>query len=106
MLNIACAVDESTRAYCHGDSDPGAESLERQWFAASNAANTLKAECDILLGVLELAGSAWRRTRGQLTQLEAIRDEVERRLITLDASSQFRSRESVMACEVMSAAQR
>ena len=40
--------------------DPVAESLERQWFAASSAANTLKAECDVLLGVLQITGDSWR----------------------------------------------
>jgi hypothetical protein len=82
--------------------DPGAESLQRQWFAASSAVNTLKAECDVLFGVLEITGDAWRRACAQLVQLEAIRDVLEGQLATMDAL-QSRPRETA-AHAAMSAA--
>jgi hypothetical protein len=85
------------------DSDPVAESLERRWFAASSAANTLKAECNALLGVVEDHWDAWRRACAQLAQLEAIRDALEDRLATLEAS-QPRACDSVTTCAVLSAA--
>ncbi len=83
--------------------DPAAETLERQWFAASSAASTLKAECDVLLGVLEFSGDAWRRACAQLVQLEAIRDALEVQLAIVDAL-QSRAGKTVSTHAVMSAA--
>jgi uncharacterized protein YhaN len=85
------------------DSDPVAESLERRWFAASSAANTLKAECSVLLGVVGDHWDAWRRACAQLAQLEAIRDALEDQLATMEAS-QPRACDSVTTYLVMSAA--
>ena len=83
--------------------DPATESLERQWFAASSAANSLKAECDVLLGVLQIAGDSWRSACAQLAQLEAIRDALEDRLAAMDALPS-RACETVATYAVMSAA--
>ena len=83
--------------------DPAAESLERQWFASSSAANTLKAECDVLLGVLQITGDSWRSAFAQLVQLEAIRDALEDRLAAMDALPS-RACKTVAAYAVMSAA--
>jgi hypothetical protein len=85
------------------DSDPAAESLERQWFAASSAADTLKVECNILLGVLEITGDSWRRACARLVQLEAIRDALEDQLAIMDAL-QSRACKTSTTCAVMSAA--
>jgi hypothetical protein len=94
---------DAVPACCQGECDSAAESLERQWFAASSAANALKSECDILLGVLEITGDSWRRACAQLVQLEAIRDALEGQLATIDASPS-RARETVTTYAVMSAA--
>jgi hypothetical protein len=83
--------------------DHVAESLERQWFAASSAANALKAECDVLLGVLQITGDSWRSACAQLVQLEAIRDALEDQLTTMDAL-QSRACKTVARCAMMSAA--
>ena len=58
------------------DGDPDAELLVRQWFAASNAAEGLRAECEVLLRVIEIAEDAWRRARSQLAGLEALQDSL------------------------------
>ena len=99
----ARVADALIPACCQGDSERAAESLERQWFAASSAANTLKAECNVLLGVLEITGDAWRRACAQLAQVEAIRDALEGRLANMDAL-QSQAGETVAAYAVMSAA--
>jgi hypothetical protein len=66
------------------DEEGAAELLERRWFAASGAAKNLKAECDVLLGVLQLSEDAWRRACAQLAQLEAFRDELGKQLAVLE----------------------
>ncbi len=103
MSISARVVDAAIPAYCQGDADPAAESLERQWFAASSAANAVKSECDVLLGVLEITGDSWRRACAQLVQLEAIRDALESQLATIDALPS-RACETVTTYAVMSAA--
>lgn len=61
-----------------------AELLERRWFAALRAAKRVQTECDVLLGVLELAEDAWRRSRAQLVELETLRDALGEQLAALD----------------------
>lgn len=62
------------------DDDAAANLLERRWFAASAAAQTLQGECELLREVLELAEDAWRNTRGRLAELETLRDDLGRQL--------------------------
>jgi hypothetical protein len=69
---------------CYMDGEPAADILERRWFAASAAVKSLHAECDVLLGVVELAEDAWRRTCAQVAHLEAIRDGLGERLAAMD----------------------
>jgi hypothetical protein len=66
------------------DEEGAAELLERRWFAASGAAKSLKAECDVLLGVLQLSEDAWRRACAQLAQLEALRDALGNQLAAIE----------------------
>jgi hypothetical protein len=61
-----------------------AELLERRWFAALRAAKSAQAECDALLEVMRLAEEAWRRSRGNLTELETLRDALGDQLAALD----------------------
>jgi hypothetical protein len=66
------------------DGESAAELLERRWFAASGAAKNLKAECDVLLGVLQLSEDAWRRACAQLAESEALRDALGDQLAAVD----------------------
>jgi hypothetical protein len=69
---------------CYMESESAAELLERRWFAALKAARTAQAECDVLLGVKELAEDAWRQTQGRLMELESLRDALGEQLAVLD----------------------
>ena len=62
------------------DGSPSAELLERRWFAALRAAGIAKAECDVLLGVLQRAESAWRRAYLRVAELECLRDTLGEQL--------------------------
>ena len=66
------------------DGEPAAELLERRWFAALRAARSMQAECDVLLGVLELAEDAWRQARARLVELETLRDALGEQLTCVD----------------------
>ena len=108
MATSTHAAASSATTDCYVDGGPAADILERRWFAASAAVKSLHAECDVLLGVVELAEDAWRRTRAQAAQLEAIRDALGERLAAMDEPRVFvrgagMPRESVPR-ELMSAA--
>jgi hypothetical protein len=64
--------------------EPAAELLERRWFAALRAARSAQAECDVLLGVKELAEDAWRQTQARLMELETLRDALGEQLAASD----------------------
>jgi hypothetical protein len=66
------------------DGEPAAELLERRWFAALRAARSVQAECEVLLGVMELAEDAWRRARARLVELETLRDALGEQLTCAD----------------------
>lgn len=85
------------------DAEPMTELLERRWFAALAAVKSVQAECDVLLGVLELSGDSWRRACARLTQLEALRDALGDRLAAMDEPCAV-SRDTAIPYEVMSAA--
>jgi hypothetical protein len=70
----AHAASEDAMSYHNADGGPSAELLERRWFAALRAASIAKAECDLLMGVLERAEDAWRRARLRVAELECLRD--------------------------------
>jgi hypothetical protein len=66
-------------------SEPPGDLLERRWFAVLAATRSLKSECDVLYEALQLADAAWRRSRTQLADFEALRDALEQQLPALDA---------------------
>jgi hypothetical protein len=80
----AHAVSEDAMSYFNADGGRSTELLERRWFAALRAAGKAKAECDMLLGVLERAEDAWRRARLQVVEWECLRDMLEEQLDDLD----------------------
>jgi hypothetical protein len=84
------------------DGEPAAELLERRWFAALRAARSVQAECEVLLGVMELAEDAWRRARARLVELETLRDALGEQLTCVDAQRHSDARPAQPA--VMSAA--
>jgi hypothetical protein len=86
----------------YADGEPAAELLERRWFAALRAAKGVQAECDVLMGVMELAEVAWRRARARLAELETLRDALGEQLTWVDA--QQRSDAQAGQSAVMSAA--
>ena len=73
-------VSEDAMSYQDADGSPSAELLERRWFAAQRAASIAKAECDVLMGVLERAESAWRRAHLRVAELECLRDTLGEQL--------------------------
>jgi hypothetical protein len=66
------------------DGEPAAELLERRWFAALRAARSVQAECEVLLGVMELTEDSWRRARARLVELETLRDALGEQLTCVD----------------------
>jgi hypothetical protein len=66
------------------DENSGVELLERRWFAALSAARAAQSECDVLLGVIELAEDAWRRASTNLAELEKLRDALGDQLAAFD----------------------
>jgi hypothetical protein len=79
----AHAVSEDAVSYHNADGGPSAELLERRWFAALRAASIAKAECDLLMGVLERAEDAWRRAHLRVAELECLRDTLGEQLDAL-----------------------
>jgi hypothetical protein len=76
------------------EGDAAATLLERRWFAATSAARTLQAECEVLREVMELAEGAWRRACCELNRLEALRDALGERLADGDPLHEQQARES------------
>jgi len=72
---------------CHIECESAAELLERRWFAALRAARSAQTECDVLLGVRELAEDAWRQTQARLKELESLRDALGEQLAALDGAA-------------------
>jgi hypothetical protein len=103
MATYARAAQAGAMVVRYVDAEPATELLERRWFAALAAVRSLQAECDVLLGVLELSGDAWRRACAQLAQLEAVRDALGNHLAAMDDPRAV-SRDAAKPCEVMSAA--
>jgi hypothetical protein len=64
--------------------------LERRWFAAAAATQSLQAQCAMLFEALKLADAAWRRTRAQLAEFQALQDALEQQLAGLDAPPERR----------------
>jgi hypothetical protein len=85
------------------DPDLAAELVERRWFAALGVVKKFKAECDVLLEVLQLAERAWRNASVQLAQVEALRDALEDQLAAMD-EPRARPCGAAVAYRVMSAA--
>jgi hypothetical protein len=100
MKISAHAAAPNAKADCYVDGEPAADILERRWFAASSAVKSLQAECDVLLGVVELAEDAWRRTHAQVAHLKAIRDSLGERLAAMD-EPRLAVRDAVMPCEAV-----
>jgi hypothetical protein len=76
----AYAVSEDAMAYRNADGGPSAELLERRWFAALRAASIAKAECDLLMGILERAEDAWRRAHLRAAELDYLSDTLGEQL--------------------------
>jgi hypothetical protein len=68
----------------HTEGDAAENLLERRWFAANTAAARLRAECEVLRDVMELAQAEWRGARARLDRLEALRDALGDDLANLD----------------------
>jgi len=66
---------------------PEAEDLERRWFAAMAAVESLKDECNARRRTSPLAHKTLRRESVQLAQLEAVRDALGARLVSLHSSA-------------------
>jgi hypothetical protein len=88
----------------YADAEPAAELLERRWFAALGAVERLKADCDVLLGAVELAENAWRLACMQLAQIEALRDALGDQLAAAMDEPRAVTRDTTIPDEVMSAA--
>jgi hypothetical protein len=69
------------------DEEPGVALLERRWFAVLAATRSLQAECAVLHAASQLAEAAWRRSRTQLAEFEALRDALERQLPAMTSAS-------------------
>lgn len=68
----------------NADGDAAAGLLERRWFASITAVRTMRAECEVLREVMEMAESSWRRARSELVRLEALRDALGEELANRD----------------------
>jgi hypothetical protein len=68
------------------DAEAGADILERRWFAAMAAVESLKDDCRVRLRIISLAEEAWRRDSVQLAQLEALRDALADKLAALQGA--------------------
>jgi hypothetical protein len=84
------------------DRDQAANLLERRWFSSIAAVRAAQAECEVLREVVELAEKAWRRSRTQLAEIEALRDALGDQLTALDEYEAAGSRPATR--RVMSAA--
>ena len=68
------------------ESDKFVESLERRWFAALNACNAQRHDCEHIRQSLQLADRAWRHANLRLRELEEMRDSLGTMLAEIDAS--------------------
>jgi hypothetical protein len=66
------------------DGDAAADLLQRRWFAAFKAASGVRIECEALLESMTITQAAWKRARGRLSELEALRDALGEELEALD----------------------
>jgi chromosome segregation ATPase len=64
--------------------DSAATLIERRWFAAARAAEQIRAECDALARVREMAEEAWRRARSKLSHLEAMCEALGEELAAIE----------------------
>jgi hypothetical protein len=62
------------------DVEATTELLERRWFAAMAAVESLREDCKIRLGIVAQAQDAWRRECEQLAKIEALRDALGEQL--------------------------
>jgi hypothetical protein len=85
------------------EGEPAAQLLERRWFAALRAAKGVQAECDVLLGVMELAEDSWRRARARLVELEALRDALGEQLSAMEGQHRYRPQEAVQGVGIAAA---
>ena len=88
------AVQSSAKTEGFADADLAMDLLERRWFAASAAAKSLQAECDVLFEVVQLAEDAWGCAYAKLSRLEELRDAL---------GDQLAARDSAMPREVSAA---
>jgi len=68
----------------HTEGDAAENLLERRWFAANSAAGALRAECEVLREVIELAEASWRRSRARLARVEELREALGEELAERD----------------------
>jgi hypothetical protein len=64
--------------------DGAAALIERRWFAARAAAAQVRAECDTLAQVRDMAEDAWRSARSRLSHLEALCEVLGEELSAID----------------------
>jgi hypothetical protein len=62
------------------DAEATTELLERRWFAAMAAVESLREDCRIRLGIVAQAKHAWRRECERLAKIEALRDALGEQL--------------------------
>lgn len=64
--------------------DSAATLIERRWFAAARAVDHIRAECDALARVRDMAEDAWRSARSRLSHLEALCEALGEELTAID----------------------
>jgi hypothetical protein len=62
------------------DAESSTEFLERRWFAAMAAVESLKEDCNMRLEIVARAQDAWRQECAQLARVEALRDALGEQL--------------------------
>jgi hypothetical protein len=65
------------------DDDAAVNLVERRFFAALAAAQTLQGECAVLHEVMLLAEQAWRGAQARAADLETLRDALGKQLAEL-----------------------
>jgi len=70
--------------------DNAATLIERRWFAAARAAAQMRAECDTLASVRDMAEDAWRSARTRLSHLEALCEALGEELAAIDEPAGYR----------------
>jgi hypothetical protein len=64
--------------------DSAATLIERRWFEAARAAEQIRAECDALARVRDMAEDAWRSARSKLSHLEAVCEALGEEMSAID----------------------